>query len=85
MVVADYFAWYLGLSLGFAAVALVVIVVAVILTLAARIAHQAQEAGPVLEMVREYTDELPTVPKINGSAVAILEAARSARKALTGA
>lgn len=82
---ADYTSWYVGLALAFAAVAVVVIVVAVILTLAARIADQAQEAGPALELVREYTDELPSVPEINGSAIAILNAARNARKALTGA
>jgi len=84
-VLADYFAWYLGLSLGFAAVALVVLVVAVILTVAARIAHHAQELGPTLEMVREYTDELPAVPQIHDSAIAILAAARTTRGALTRA
>lgn len=85
MIVAEsYTGWWLGLTLGFLVVVVVVLVVAVILTQASRIAEQAAIAGEGLQSVRENTDSLAAVGDLNGSAVAILEAARTARGALTG-
>ena len=81
--------WWLGLSIGFAIVVVVVIVVAVILSYASRIGDQAGRALGGLEEVRDGTAPLWEVRKTNNAAVAILEAARSARGAvvakLTGA
>jgi Sec-independent protein translocase protein TatA len=76
--------FYVGLILSFAAVALVVALVAVILTFASRIADQAETAAGALEQIRESTEILPAVNQTNEHALAILEDARTARKALTG-
>jgi len=76
--------WWVGLVLGFAVVAVVVVIVAMLLTLAGRIAHNANEASARLPAVRDHTDALRQVPHINESAVSVLRAARAARKALTG-
>jgi hypothetical protein len=71
--------WYLGLTLGFIIVTVVVIVVAVILSYASRIADQTRLANEGLEEVRTGTAPLWEVRKTNTSGVAILEAARTAR------
>jgi hypothetical protein len=84
MTAAAYTDWWVGLTLGFAVVAVVVVIVAVVLTLAARIADQANAAATVLPVVKDQTNALSGVGNINGSAIAILRAARAARKALTG-
>lgn len=73
-----------GMLLGFVAVAAVVALVAVILTLASRIADQAWVAVGALDRVRETTDVLGEIEQTNGHALAILDGARTARKALTG-
>lgn len=81
--------WYLGLTLGFVIVTVVVIVVAVILTYASRISDQAALANEGLEEVRTGTAPLWEVRKTNVAGVAILGAARTAREVvvatLTGA
>lgn len=77
--------WWFGLIAGFVVVAIVVVIVAILLTLAARVADDAQSAADTLPVVREQTDVLRDVHYINDSAIAILRAARAARKALTGA
>jgi hypothetical protein len=76
--------FYVGLSLGFIVVAVVVAIVAMILTQASRIADQASTAAAVLEQVRANTDVLPAVATTNEHAVAILQGASAAREALTG-
>lgn len=76
--------WWVGLILGFVVVAVVVVIVAILLTLASRISDDAQDAAAALPAVREQTDVLRDVHYINDSAIAILRAARAARKALTG-
>ena len=81
---AQYSGWWLGLSLGFAAVAILVVVVAVILTLASRIADSAHAATDALPRVRDQTDALRDVGRVNESAISILRSTRAARKALTG-
>lgn len=58
---AEYTGWWVGLSLNFLAVVILVIVVAIILTLAARIADKAQAGSAVLVVVRDQTDALQDV------------------------
>ncbi len=76
--------FFLGMLLSFVAVAAVVALVAVILALASRIAAQAQVAGEAVVQVRETTDVLHEIETTNSHALAILDGARTARKALTG-
>lgn len=86
MIVAEsYTGWWVGLTLGFVVVVVVVLVVAAILTLTSKVARQAETAGLALDDVVETTAPLGDVAHINGSAIAILEAAKTARGALTGA
>lgn len=75
--------WFIGLGTGFAVVLVVVIIVASILTSAARISSQAQEAIEVLEAGQANTMPLWDVAKINQSVNRVLEAAQTARKALS--
>ena len=84
MFAAQYTGWWVGLGLGFIVVAVVVFIVAILLTLAARIAHNARAATVALPVVRDQTEALKDVGKINESAISILRSARAARKALTG-
>ncbi len=81
---AEYTGWWVGLSLSFLAVVILVVVVAIILTLAARIADNAQAATTALHLVRDQTDALQDVGRVNESAISILRSTRAARKALTG-
>ncbi len=76
--------WWTGLVLGFVAVAAVVVIVGIVLTLAARIADKAHAATAALPVVRDQTDALQDVGRINESAISILRSTRAARKALTG-
>ena len=81
---ADTTSWYIGLGLGAVVVVVAVIIVVTILALATRIAGQAETANDAVEVVREQTDELGGVAKINDSGVRILHSARSLRKAAVG-
>lgn len=78
------FGWYLGLAIGFVVVWVVVIVVAAILSRAARIAKQAQDVITALDRGRITTLPLWDVDEINKSANAILDRATEAREALEG-
>jgi len=84
IVAAEYTGWWVGLSLGFLVVAIIVAVVCVVLTLASRIADKAQAGSAALPVVRDQTDALQDVGRVNDSAISILRSARAARKALTG-
>ncbi len=81
---AEYTGWWVGLSLSFLAVVILVVVVAIILALAARIADNAHAATNALPVVRDQTDALQDVARVNESAISILRSTRAARKALTG-
>lgn len=72
--------WYLGLTLGFVIVTVVVIVVAVILSYAGRISDQTRLANEGLEAVRTGTAPLWEVRNTNAAGVAILGVARTARE-----
>lgn len=78
------FGWVLGLIIGFSVVVIVVVVVATILTLAARIAKQANLATEALDVGRVNTLPLWDVQKTNNAVKAIIQAARTARGALGG-
>lgn len=85
MIAATYSDWYIGLALAFFTIVVVVIIVATILTLAARIADQARTADGGVDMVRAQTTSLSDgVDKVNDSAVRILHMARSLRKIAVG-
>ena len=78
------FGWYLGLTIAFALIVVVVAIVASILTLAARIAEQAPVATEGLNQVAQNTSLIPAVDVVNNSALAILKACQTARAALGG-
>lgn len=78
------FGWYLGLSIAFAVIVVVVAVVASILTLAGRIAEQAPLATEGLLVVQKNTSLIPAVADVNKSGLAILKACQTARGALGG-
>jgi hypothetical protein len=78
------FGWYLGLSVAFAVIVVVVAVVASIMTLAQRIAEQAPLATAGLNAVAENTSLIPAVDTVNASGLAILKACQAARAALGG-
>ncbi len=84
IIAASYAGWWVGLVLGFLVVAVVVVIVGVVLTLASRIADEARVATAALPVVRDQTQTLQDVGQINDSAISILRSARAARKALTG-
>ncbi len=78
------FGWYVGLSVAFGVVVVLVAVVASILTLAQRISQQAPTAAAGLEAVAENTSLIPAVHAVNASGIAILNGCRAARAALGG-
>jgi hypothetical protein len=85
MVLAEsLYGWYVGLSIAFAIIVVVVALVASILTLANRIAEQAPLATAGLNAVAENTSLIPAVDTVNQSGLAILRACQAARAALGG-
>jgi hypothetical protein len=78
------FGWYVGLSIAFAIIVVVVALVASILTLANRISQQAPLATAGLNAVAENTSLIPAVNTVNASGMAILKACQAARRALGG-
>ena len=85
MVLAEsLFGWYVGLSIAFAIIVVVVALVASILTLANRISEQAPVATAGLDAVAENTSLIPAVETVNQSGLAILRACQAARAALGG-
>jgi len=76
--------WYVGLALGLVVVFVAAVIVIVVVSLAQRIAQQAQTAVEGVEVVRAQTDELAGIARINDSGVRILHAARALRKVAVG-
>jgi len=76
--------WYVGLGIGFAIVAAVVVLVATILTLASRIGSQARTGIERMDQARATTAPVWEIQKINSSTTAIWKAAESARRLLGG-
>jgi hypothetical protein len=84
LIAESLFGWYVGLSIAFAIIVVVVALVASILTLANRISEQAPLATAGLNAVAENTSLIPAVNTVNASGMAILKACQAARGALGG-
>ena len=76
--------WWIGLVLGIVVILVAAAIVITIVTLARRIAAQAQGAVEGVEVVRAQTDELAGIDRINDSGVRILRSARALRKVAVG-
>jgi hypothetical protein len=76
--------WIVGLALGVVVVVVAAAIVITIVLLATRIAGQARTAVAGVERVREQTNALEGVPRINDSGVRILHSARALRKVAVG-
>jgi methionine aminopeptidase len=76
--------WWLGLVFGVVVIAVAAVIVIVIVSLARRIAGQARTAVQGVEVVRDQTDGLHGVGRINDSGVRILHSARALRKVAVG-
>ena len=76
--------WTVGLILGIVVVLIAAAIVITIVRLAQRIAGQAAGAVDGVDKVREQTDELGGIARINDSGVRILHAARALRKVAVG-
>jgi len=84
-IAATYSDWYIGMGLAFFVIVVVVIIVSIILTMAARIADQAQQADAGVDTVRAQSVSLSDgVDRVNDSAVRILHMARALRKVAVG-
>ncbi len=79
-----YTGWYVGLGIGFLIVVVVVILVGMILSQAARIGHQALDGIELMDEARDASLPVWDLQLINGSATAIWKAAENARKTMTG-
>jgi len=76
--------WTLGLILGVVVILIAAAIVITIVMLARRIADQARTAVGGVDVVRQQTDGLPGVNRINDSGVRILRSARALRKVAVG-
>lgn len=76
--------WSVGIVLGIAVIAVAAVIVVVILYLAFTIASQAHAAERAVDVIRQQTDELDGIARINDSGVRILHAARALRKVAVG-
>ena len=84
MTVASSTQWMVGIALGVVVIAVAAVILITIVVLAARIAKQAATAEQAVGVVREQTDALGGVARINDSGVRILHAARALRKVAVG-
>ena len=76
--------WIIGLVLGVVVVVVAAAIVITILLLATRISKQARTAVQGVEKVREQTEGLSGIGRINDSGVRILHSARALRKVAVG-
>lgn len=76
--------WTLGLILGVVVILVAAAIVITIVVLARRIAEQARTAVGGVDVVRQQTDGLPGIARINDSGVRILRSARAVRKVAVG-
>jgi hypothetical protein len=76
--------WVIGLVLGVVVVGVAAAIVITILLLATRIGKQARTAVQGVEKVREQTEQLSGIGRINDSGVRILHSARALRKVAVG-
>jgi hypothetical protein len=83
-VIAASTGWYVGFALGLVVIAVAAAIVITIVALARRIATQARTAVEGVTVVRQQTDELGGIARINDSGVRILHSARALRKVAVG-
>ena len=76
--------WQVGIALGVVVIAVAAVIVITIVVLALRIAKQAKTAVQAVDLVRQQTDGLVGVARINDSGVRILHSARALRKVAVG-
>jgi len=76
--------WGVGLVLGIVVVLVAAAIVITIVMQAQKIAKQARTAVGGVEKVREQTDALTGIARINDSGVRILHSARALRKVAVG-
>ena len=76
--------WTIGLVLGVVVVLVAAAIVITIVALARRIATQARTAVEGVTAVKQQTDELGGIARINDSGVRILHSARALRKVAVG-
>jgi hypothetical protein len=76
--------WTIGLVLGIVVIAVAAVIVITIVRLAQRIAEQAQTAVAGVQAVKDNTDALAGIDRINDSGVRILHSARALRKVAVG-
>ena len=76
--------WQLGLVLGVVVIAVAAVIVISIVLQARRIAAQAKASVDAVGVVREQTDALAGIGRINDSGIRILHAARALRKVAVG-
>ena len=76
--------WQVGIALGVVVIAVAAVIVITIVVLALRIAKQAKTAVQAVDLVRQQTDGLAGVGRINDSGVRILHSARALRKVAVG-
>jgi hypothetical protein len=83
-VIAASTGWYVGFALGLVVIAVAAAIVVTIVALARRIATQARTAVEGVTVVKQQTDELGGIARINDSGVRILHSARALRKVAVG-
>jgi hypothetical protein len=76
--------WAIGIVLGVVVVIVAAAIVIAIVALARRIAKQAETSVGGVAKVREQTDALGGIARINDSGVRILHSARALRKVAVG-
>lgn len=76
--------WYVGLGLGLVVIAVAALIVIEIVRLAQKIAKQADTSVQGVDLVRQQTDALSGISRINDSGVRILHSARALRKVAVG-
>ncbi|HEX6022518.1 MAG TPA: hypothetical protein VFZ00_11025 [Solirubrobacter sp.] len=76
--------WTIGLILGVVVILVAAAIVITIVMLAQRIAKQARTAVDGVTTVRQQTDGLDGIARINDSGVRILRSARALRKVAVG-
>ena len=84
MLIASTGGWQVGIALGIVVIAVAAVIVIWIVALAFKIAKQAKTAEGAVEVLRQQTDGLEGVPRINDSGVRILHSARALRKVAVG-
>lgn len=82
--VAALAGWKVGLVLGVVVIAIAAVIVLTIIRYALRISKQASGAVAGLEVLKQQTDSLDGVGRINDSGVRILHSARALRKVAVG-